>query len=128
MSFRLQRTAARNRIDNFLCCDNRAGVVWEIVDESRVHEFLGVIGSRVLHHGDVVSEFSGLPYGRFDACVRDQAGDNQPLDAMPFELQIEIGVGKAAGAPMLLGHNVSRLWGKLRAILASPSSVFERLS
>jgi len=58
-----------------------AGVVWEIDDERGVHEFLGVIGSRVLHHGDFVPEFNGLPYGRFDVCMRDKAGDNKPLDS-----------------------------------------------
>src|SRR5208282_3394207 len=47
---------------------------------------------------------------------------------MPFELHIQIGVGKATGAPMLLGHDVSRLWSKLGAELAAPRSIFKSLS
>jgi hypothetical protein len=41
--------------------------------------------------------------------VRDKTGDNETLDAMPLELQIQIGVSKATGTPMLVGHDVSRL-------------------
>jgi hypothetical protein len=32
--------------------------------------------------------------------------EQQPLDAVPFELQFQIGVRKATGTPMLLGHDV----------------------
>jgi hypothetical protein len=50
------------------------------------------------------------------------------LDAIPFELQVQIGVSKPTGAPMLMGHDVSRLWGKLGSELAAPSSIFKRFS
>jgi hypothetical protein len=31
------------------------------------------------------------------------------MNAMRFELQIQIGVGKATGTPMLEGHDIARL-------------------
>src|ERR1700726_3123803 len=47
---------------------------------------------------------------------------------MPFESHIQIGVRKATGTPMLLGHDVARMRRKLGAELAAPSSIFKRLS
>jgi len=47
--------------------------------------------------------------------------DDELVDAMLFELQIQIGVGKAAGTPMLEGHDITRLRSEFTAI--SPPQV-----
>src|SRR5574341_1508537 len=50
------------------------------------------------------------------------------MDAVFLELQIQVCVGKPAGTPMLLGHNLTRSRGEFGADLATPSAVFERLT
>ena len=45
-----------------------------------------------------------------------------------IELHVQIGVRKATGAPMLVGHDVARMRGKLGAELAAPRSIFKRFS
>src|SRR5262249_10275629 len=49
------------------------------------------------------------------------------MDAVLLELQIQIGVGKAAGTPMLKGNNVAWLRCKFAPDLAAPGAVFEGL-
>src|SRR5215475_7201200 len=49
------------------------------------------------------------------------------MDAVLLELQIQISVGKAAGTPMLKGHDVARLRCEFTADLATPRPVFEGL-
>src|SRR5215470_16611687 len=46
---------------------------------------------------------------------------------MLFELQIQIGVGKATGTPMLKGHDIAWLRLEFAADLAAPRPVFEGL-
>src|SRR5262249_17974225 len=48
--------------------------------------------------------------------------------AMLFKQQIQVGVGKSAGAPMFLSHNVAWLRREFGADLATPGTVFEALS
>jgi len=58
-----------------------------------------------------------------------ESRDDELMDAMLFELQIEIRVGKAAGTPMLLGHDVTGLRLESAADLATPvpySKAFDR--
>src|SRR5262245_52012878 len=47
------------------------------------------------------------------------------MDAVLLELQIQIGVGKTAGAPMFRGDKLAWLRLELGADLAAPRSVFE---
>src|SRR5215813_10085910 len=60
--------------------------------------------------------------------MRDEPSDDESENSMPLEQQIQIGIGKAAGAPVLLGHDVAWLRRKLRANLSSPRAVFEDLA
>src|SRR6185437_8727693 len=60
--------------------------------------------------------------------MRDETGDNEPLDTMVLELQIEIGVRKAAGTPMLLGHDVARMGSEFGAEVPAPGPIFKRFS
>ena len=53
--------------------------------------------------------------------------DDELMDAVFLELQIQIGVGKATGTPMLQGHDVARLRLELATDLATPRAVFEGL-
>jgi len=50
------------------------------------------------------------------------------MDAKPFELQIQIGVSKATGAPILLGRDFARIRRKTGAELADPTSSPKSLS
>src|SRR5215470_9612503 len=54
--------------------------------------------------------------------------DDESVNAMLFELQIQVCVGKAAGTPMLEGHDVARLRLEFNTDLATPCPVFEGLS
>src|SRR5215813_11558360 len=60
--------------------------------------------------------------------MRDEPSDDESENSMPLEQQIQIGIGKAAGAPVLLGHDVAWLRRKLRANLSSPCAGFEDLA
>jgi hypothetical protein len=66
-----------------------------------VHHLIRVIRRCVSYHRDVVTKLSGIANSRFDARVRNQAYDNELMDSMLLEPD-QIGVGEAAGAPMLL--------------------------
>src|SRR5262245_3763965 len=59
--------------------------------------------------------------------MRDESDDNELMNAVLPELQIQIGVGKAAGTPMLEGHDVAHLRCELAADLATPGPVLEGL-
>src|SRR5215813_2460246 len=50
------------------------------------------------------------------------------MDAVLLELQIQVGVGKAAGAPMLQCDDLARLRCEFAAELATPRAIFEGLS
>ena len=104
-----QASKSGDQVDNFVCADNGAGVVREIDVESGVHLFVRVVRRRVSHHRDLVAELRGIANRRFDAGMRDQSDDDELMDAELLELQIQIGVGEATGAPMLRGDN-SRTW------------------
>src|SRR5262245_12228253 len=49
------------------------------------------------------------------------------MDAVLLELQIQIGVGKTTGTPMLEGHDVARLRCEFAPAPAAPRAVFEGL-
>src|SRR5262249_9553608 len=57
-----------------------------------------------------------------------ESDDDELMDAVLFELQIQIGVGKATRKPMLSGDNVAWLRLEFGTDLATPRAVFEALS
>src|SRR5215510_16579192 len=59
--------------------------------------------------------------------MRDESDNNELMNAVLLELQIQIGVGKAAGTPVLEGHDVAHLRCELAADLATPGPVLEGL-
>jgi hypothetical protein len=72
---------------------------------------------------------SGEANGRFDAGERDQP-DDELMNAVLLELQIKVGVGEAAGAPVLpgispgAGTNSSRNSPPMRGIRRSCVGIF----
>ena len=101
---RLQR---RDRGNDLVCAHDSTGVIRNIDVKRGVHLFIRVICGRVFYHGDLVAELSGKAYSRFDAGMCYESDDNELMDAMLFELQIQIGIGKATGTPMLRGDNLA---------------------
>ena len=51
--------------------------------------------------------------------------DNELMDAVLFELQVEVRVREATGAPVLKCHDLTRLRCELAAKLATPRPEFE---
>src|SRR5215813_8850101 len=47
------------------------------------------------------------------------------MNAMQFEQQIQVCIGKTTGTPMLASHDIARLRFKFAADLATPRAVFE---
>jgi hypothetical protein len=102
-------------------------VVWEVGAQSSVHVLIPVIRGRAIYHGDLVAKLNSKANSGLHARVGDEPDDNELVDAMLFEQQVQVRVGKAAGAPMLLGYDVARLRLKLAADFSTPRSVFEAL-
>src|SRR5262249_15310257 len=80
---------------------------------------------RILNDGDVITELGGEAHSRFDAGMRDEADDDELMDAVLLELQVQVGVGEATGTPMLLGDNLTWRWHEFGTELATPCAVFE---
>ena len=99
----------RDRVDDLSCGHNGTRVVRDIHVESSVHFFIRVIRSRVFYHRDLVAKFSGITNSCLHTGVCYESDDDELMDAVLFELQIQIGVGKATGTPMLRGDNVAWL-------------------
>src|ERR1700730_7235377 len=97
-SARLKR---RDRVEDLIRRRDCSGVVGDIDVESGAHLYIRIIRGRVSYRRDVVAELSGIANRRLHARVRDEPDDDELVNAVLFELQIEIGVGKAAGTPML---------------------------
>src|SRR5262249_22619656 len=100
---------------------------WDIDFEGRVHLLVRVTRGRVFHHRDLVAKLSAIAYRGLHTRMRDEADDNEVMNAVLLELQIQIRVGKAAGTPMLKGHDVAHLRCELAADLAAPGPVLEGL-
>jgi hypothetical protein len=122
------RSEIRDQSDNLLRARDSASVVRHVDVESGVHCLIRVIRRRVPYHRDVVAQLGGKANGRFDAGMRYQADHDEPVDAVVLELQIQIRVGEAAGAPMLLDDNVTWLGRELETELATPGAILEALS
>ena len=58
----------------------------------------------------------------------DEPNDDELMNAVLFKLQIQIGVGKATGTPMLRGDNLAWLRLEPGTDLAAPRAEFEALS
>lgn len=76
---------------------------------SGVHLFIREIRGRVFYHRDLVAKLSGKANSCRHARGCYEPDDDELMNAMRFELQIQIGVGKATGTPMLEGHDIARL-------------------
>src|SRR5262245_28618809 len=59
--------------------------------------------------------------------MRDESDDDELMNAVLLELQMQVGVGKAAGTPVLEGQDVARLRCELATDLATPGPVLEGL-
>ena len=85
-----------------------------------MHLFIRIIRGRVFDHRDLVAKLSGRANSRLHPRVRYEPDDAELLNAMFFELHIQIRVGEAAGTPMLEGHDVVRLRLEFAADRATP--------
>src|SRR5262245_20758991 len=100
---------SRDRSHDLVRADNGTGVVRDVDVEGGVHLLIRVIRRRVFDHRDLVAELGREADRCLHAGVRNQSNDNELMDAVILELQIQIGVGKATGTPMLEGHDVAGL-------------------
>jgi hypothetical protein len=75
-----------------------------------MHLLIRVIRRRVLYHRDLVAELGGKANGRFDAGMGYEPDEDELMDAVLLELQIQIGVGEAAGTPMLRPPICGQSW------------------
>ena len=92
-----------------------------------MHLLLRVTRGRVSYHRDLVAKLSGKAHSCLHARVCYEPDDDELVDAVLFELQVQIRVGKAAGTPMLERQNVTRLRFEVTADLATSGAVFEGL-
>src|SRR5262249_4684636 len=74
-----------------------------------------------------IAELGGKANRRLDAGMRDESDDDELVDAVLLELQIQVRVGEAAGAPVLRGDNLAWLGLECDTELAAPRAVFEAL-
>src|SRR5262249_9811020 len=122
------RFGRRERLNDLICRHDGAGVVWYVNVESGVHMVFRVIHGRVFYHRDRVADLSSKTNRPLDDGMRDKPDDDEPMDAVLFKLQIQIGVGKATGTPMLRGDNLTWLRLEPGTDLATPGAVFEAFS
>lgn len=106
---------------SLLTASGRPGFYFRVLEEGEVGA-----GDRI-EWGSKGPELNGKACGGLHACVRYKTDDDELMDTVRLELQIQVGVGKAAGAPMLKRYDVARLGRELGADLATPRSVFEGL-
>src|SRR5262245_4869458 len=59
--------------------------------------------------------------------MRDESDDDELVDAVLLELQVQVGVGEAAGTPVLLSDNLTWRRHEFGTELATPCAVFEGL-
>src|SRR5215510_1645721 len=126
-AYRFLRLERRDRVDDFICGHNGTGVVRDIDVEGSVHLFIRVARRRVFYHRDLVAKLSPITNSCLHTGVRYESYDDELMDAVLLELQIQICVGKAAGTPMLEGHDVAGSWCEFAANLTAPCPVFESL-
>src|SRR5215831_6499523 len=59
--------------------------------------------------------------------MRDESDDDELMDAMLLKLQVQVGVGEAAGTPVFLCDNLTWRRHEFGTELATPCAVFEAL-
>src|SRR5215475_10420754 len=59
--------------------------------------------------------------------MRDESDDDELMDAMFLELQVQVGVGEAAGTPVFLCNNLTWRRHEFFTELATPCPEFEAL-
>ena len=72
-------------LDDFIRSHNGTGVVWEIGDESGVHELVRVVCRRIFYQRHVVAKLCGRANRRLHARMCYEPDDEKPVDAMLFE-------------------------------------------
>src|SRR6516225_11452484 len=92
-----------------------------------MHHLVRVVRRCILDDGDVITELGGIAHSRFDAGMRDESDDDELMDAVFLELQVQVGVGEAAGTPVLLCNNLTWRRHEFGTELATPCAVFEAL-
>jgi hypothetical protein len=75
----------------------------------------------------MIAELHREAAGRLDAGIGQQADHDAVLDAVLFELLVEIGVGEAALRPMFFDDYIFLLWCEIRMPFAAPCSFRKRL-
>lgn len=95
----------RKARDDFIRCHDRACIVGKIDFERGAHHVLGVVRYRVLDDGHVIAKFGGEAHCSLYAGVGDESDDDQALNAVPLKLQVQVGVGEAAGTPVFAGDH-----------------------
>src|SRR6266542_4962926 len=116
-----------DRRDQFLRRENSPGIVGRVDLERGFHFVPAVAPDGIVHQPDFVAQLRSIANGRVDAGIRAYADHDQLVNAVLLELQIEIGVGEPAGAPVLLRNDLPRLRRELVAKASSPGSVGEDL-
>src|SRR5215510_2056462 len=116
-----------HRCDQFFRREYRPGIVRSVDLERRFHFVPAVAANGIVHQRDFVPQLRRIANGRVDAGVHAQADHDQLMNAVLLELQIEVGVGKAAGAPVLLSDDFSRSRRELIAKGPAPGAVGEYL-
>jgi len=71
----------------------------------------------------MASSYEAIVVTEYFGCTGDEADDDELMDAVLLELQIQIGVGEAAGTPMLRCDDLAWLRLELGTDLASPRAV-----
>src|ERR1700712_4966603 len=92
-------------------------------DHSRMAERRG----RVFYKRHMIAELHAKPGRGLNATVRDQSNKDDVLNAMLLELQIEIGIRKAALRPVFLDDHIAFLRTEFSIEFAAPRANFERL-
>ncbi|MNP36594.1 hypothetical protein D3C76_1299960 [compost metagenome] len=79
------------------------------------------------HQGHVVAQFRGEAAGGLDAGIGQHSDQDHPLHPVLLELVVEVGVGEAAGAPVLLDHHVLLRRLEVRVPFPTPAAHGEHL-
>ena len=117
----------RDRLDDFICGHNGAGIVRNIDVESGVHLLIRVICRRVFYHRDLVAKLNGITNSCLDTGMGYQSHDDELIDSVSSELRIQIRVSETTRTPVLQGHHIAGLRLEFESDLAAPRAVFEGL-
>src|SRR5262249_10553475 len=99
--------ASDDRRNQLLGRDDRPCVLRRADLQECLHVVPSVARDGVLHQRHLVSQLRRMAHRRVDAGVRDEPDDDELVNAVLLELQIQIGVGEPAGAPVLLRDDLA---------------------